>query len=232
MGSVCAKLWELLQVLMLIPVKWVFCGSDLHVPSPCALPYRPESTLLDSPNVSDCPDAGRETCSCGNCGEPFEASHGEAWMVTGEERERTFINSLLCAVGGEYDISKNAILVIFPHSCLLIQQYQNIDAFSLLRSIWHTNHQSKYLDQGKFLVDGFPRSFENMEGWERVLGGSTAGAGAATWDSWMISLIWEIVAEWVEGSVFLCWKSYCESQFLRNTGIPLDFLPFLKVGHI
>jgi len=25
--------------------------------------------------------------------------------------------------------------------------------------------------QGKFLVDGFPRSFENMEGWERVLGG-------------------------------------------------------------
>ncbi len=90
--------WFLLDNSYFFEVIFLF---HHHVPSPThpTTPSRPESTPLDSPNVSDCLDAGRETCSCGNCGEPFEASHGEAWMVTGEEGERTFINSLLCVVG-------------------------------------------------------------------------------------------------------------------------------------
>ena len=39
-------------------------------------------------------------------------------------------------------------------------------------TVWH-----QISCQGKFLVDGFPRSFENMEGWKKVLGGSGSQRG-------------------------------------------------------
>ena len=29
--------------------------------------------------------------------------------------------------------------------------------------------------QGKFLIDGFPRSFDNMDGWDKVIGGRAFG---------------------------------------------------------
>ena len=39
-------------------------------------------------------------------------------------------------------------------------------------TVWH-----QISCQGKFLVDGFLRSFENMEGWKKVLGGSGSQRG-------------------------------------------------------
>ena len=32
-------------------------------------------------------------------------------------------------------------------------------------------HKISMCLQGKFLIDGFPRSFDNMDGWDKVIGG-------------------------------------------------------------
>mmetsp|Transcript_31617 Transcript_31617/g.57502 ORF Transcript_31617/g.57502 Transcript_31617/m.57502 type:complete len:1768 (+) Transcript_31617:51-5354(+) len=96
------------------------------------------------------PGAGKGT-QCARISEAFGYHHLSAGDLLREERKRE---------GSQYgelieSYIKDGKLVPVEITVKLIQQ-------AMEKLGWA---------EGKFLIDGFPRSFENMQGWEKVLGG-------------------------------------------------------------
>ena len=108
---------------------------------------------------------GGQTGSSRNRCESLEASHGETWLGAGA----TFPGCPGCQsqTQGPRDLIQSQACYLFGDCPKLVFLFSSgLSALIFFCRVWH-----QISCQGKFLVDGFPRSFENMEGWKKVLGG-------------------------------------------------------------